>query len=71
MKMYSLSCKDAGMAGCDYVAMADSQDEVMNLAMEHAHRAHPEETSLMLEKMTDEEIREQMESKVKEIDDDL
>lgn len=47
--MYTLSCKDMGSTDCDFVASADSREEVKRLMIEHAKSAHPEKMSTMTE----------------------
>jgi len=36
----SISCKDVGMAGCEFTAKADTMEELMALASAHAKEAH-------------------------------
>lgn len=45
--MKSLSCKDMGMADCEFVAKAETAEEVMKQSAEHCKSAHG---------MTDEQI---------------
>lgn len=45
--MKSLACKDMGMADCDFVAKAETVEEVMAKVGEHAKSAH---------NMTDEQL---------------
>ena len=52
MKMYSLSCKDLGVPTCNYVAMGESKEEVMEMAKNHAMKAHPKELKENMEKYT-------------------
>jgi predicted small metal-binding protein len=40
--MKSLSCKDMGVEACDFVATAETNEEVMAKAGEHAKASHPE-----------------------------
>ena len=39
--MFSLSCRDIGH-DCDFVATADTEEQVRKLLYVHAARAHPE-----------------------------
>jgi len=39
--MFSLSCRDIGH-DCDFVATADTEEQVRQLLYVHAARAHPE-----------------------------
>ena len=39
--MFSLSCRDMGN-DCDFVATAETEDQVRKLLYVHAARAHPE-----------------------------
>lgn len=68
MKMYSLSCKDLGMEKCNYVATGDTKEEVMEMASEHAMKAHPKEMKEKAEKMSKEEMNEAMMGAIKEMD---
>ena len=36
----SISCKDVGMVGCDFIAKADTMEELMQAAAAHAKEAH-------------------------------
>lgn len=38
--MFSLSCKDVGMADCPFVAQGETQEEVMTKIGQHAMQAH-------------------------------
>jgi predicted small metal-binding protein len=59
MKTYSLSCKDMGMK-CNYVATAESREEVMDMAHEHFAKAHPKEAKEAMEQMSKEELDQKM-----------
>lgn len=64
--MYSLSCKDMGIEKCDYIATADSREEVMKMANEHFMKAHPKEAKEMMQKMSKEEAEKKMMEKIVE-----
>jgi len=36
----SISCKDVGMVGCDFIAKADTMEELMQAAAAHSKEAH-------------------------------
>ncbi len=36
----AISCKDVGMAGCDFTARAESMEELLKVASAHAKEAH-------------------------------
>ena len=40
MASYSFSCRDAGLNTCGARVQGESQQEVVNKAVEHARRAH-------------------------------
>jgi predicted small metal-binding protein len=40
--MYTLACKDLGMAGCDFVASGDNVRKVKDAMFAHARDEHPE-----------------------------
>jgi predicted small metal-binding protein len=54
--MVTLSCKDLGLASCDFVAEADSERHVKNAMFEHVRDEHPE----LIAGVTDEERRDLM-----------
>ena len=63
--MKTLACKDAGV-DCDFVAKADSEEEVLKIAMEHAQKVHPDKVAQMAEEMSNEEMTKELRSKIKE-----
>jgi len=63
--MKTLACKDMGVE-CDYVAEAETEEEVMGMSMEHAKKVHKEKMDEMMENMTMDEMKEEMRSKIKE-----
>ena len=40
--MKTLSCTSMGQEGCDFVAQAETEQEVIDLAMAHTTEAHPD-----------------------------
>jgi len=55
--MYSLSCKDMGMEKCNYVAMGETKEEVIEMTNDHAMKVHPKETKDAMEKMSQDELQ--------------
>ncbi len=51
---------------CQYVAEGKSEEEVMEMAKEHAMRAHPEEMKEKMDQYTEEELDDTMKEKIKE-----
>ena len=70
MKMYSLSCKDLGVGTCNYVAMGETKEEVIEMTKEHGMKAHPKEMKENMEKMSKEEMEDMMMEKIIEKDDE-
>lgn len=68
--MYSLSCKDLGMEKCNYVAMGETKDEVIQMMNDHAMKAHPKEVKEQEEKMSKEEMEQKMLDNIIEKDDE-
>ena len=71
MKMYSLSCKDAGIEKCDYIAMGESKEEVIEMAKNHFMKAHPKEAKAQMENMSEKDMKEKMMSKIKQREEDM
>jgi predicted small metal-binding protein len=40
--MYTLACRDLGIAGCEFVAHEDSVRKIKNAMFAHARDQHPE-----------------------------
>lgn len=40
--MFTLSCKDLGLEGCDFVARGDSARSIKDVMFAHARDEHPE-----------------------------
>ena len=66
MKMYTLSCKDMGIA-CDFVAKGDSKEEVMKMGNEHFMKEHPAEAKEWGAKYSKEEMKQMSMKKIKEM----
>ena len=71
MKTYSLSCKDMGLVKCNYIAMGETQEEVMKMAGEHFMKVHPKEAKESMEKMSKEEMDHKMMQHVIEKDGEM
>lgn len=56
--MKTLHCRDAGF-DCEAVIRANSEEEVMNQAAQHAHKVHGVETSPQMERDMKKLIREE------------
>lgn len=64
--MFTLSCKDMGVATCSYVAKGKTKEEVMKMAGDHFMKAHPKEAKEAMKKYTKEEGMKMMEEKIME-----
>ena len=60
--MKTLSCQDMGVS-CDFVAKAETDEEVIKMAMDHAKDVHPEKVKEMMSKMSEQEIMDIAKSK--------
>jgi predicted small metal-binding protein len=63
--MKTLACKDMGV-DCPWVGKAETVDELMMKAKEHAMTAHKEYWDSTMSKMSDEEMKQLMEPLMKE-----
>ncbi len=63
--MKTISCKDMGV-DCPWVAEAETVDELVMQAKTHAQELHKEYWNETMSKMSDEEIKKDVESVVKE-----
>ena len=52
--MFKLACKDMGMEECDFVAMGETKEAMIEAGMAHVKEAHPEKAAEM-ESMTPEQ----------------
>ncbi|HJW76495.1 MAG TPA: hypothetical protein VJ787_12660 [Thermoleophilia bacterium] len=52
--MVTLSCRDLGFTGCEFVAQADSYRHVKNVMFDHVRDEHPE----LISGITDEQRRD-------------
>ena len=68
MKTYTLSCKDMGVAACDYVAVGETREEVVKMASEHGIKVHPKEMKEYMSKMSKDEMEQSMLDRVVEED---
>ena len=64
--MYTLSCKDMGIATCDFTAKGKSKEEVVKTVGDHFMKAHPMEAKDAMENMSKEEMNKMILGKVKE-----
>ncbi|MDO8584772.1 MAG: DUF1059 domain-containing protein [bacterium] len=64
--MKSFACRDMGF-DCDYVATAESVEEVMTKADSHGAAVHKAAVEEMVKKMTVEELKAAVQSKVKDL----
>ena len=71
MKTYSLSCKDMGMEKCNYVATAESREEVMDMTKEHFMKVHPKEAKEKMQEMSEEELDQKMMENIREKNGDV
>ena len=63
--MYTLMCKDLGMANCAYIAKGHTEEEVISMMFEHGMLAHSEQLQEMMQTMTREELSEMMREKIR------
>ncbi len=64
--MKTLACKDMGVMDCDFMATAETAEEAMKMATDHAMTAHAEKMAEMAKTMTPEEMNAMMMSHVKD-----
>lgn len=63
--MKTLACKDMGM-DCPWVGKAETADELVKMAKEHAMADHKEYWDNTMSKMSDEDIKATMEPMMKD-----
>ena len=63
--MYTLACADLGTT-CDFVAKAETQEEVLTQGMEHAASAHADTLTAMKGAMSDDEFKAVVAGKIKQ-----
>ncbi len=51
---------------CNFVAEAETKEDAMKMAYDHAQKVHPKEISKKMKEHTKEEMDEMMEKKIKE-----
>lgn len=61
-----LSCQDMGVSECDHEVEGQTKEEVAKKMMAHAMDAHPDKIKEMKATMSEDEIMEEMKSKIKE-----
>ncbi len=64
--MKALACRDMGV-DCDFVAKADTAEETVKMATDHALKAHAEKIAEMSKTMSQDEMTKVMMSKVKDV----
>ena len=64
--MKTLACKDLGAPECDFVAKAETADEVVKIMSDHAMTAHKDKVDEMAKTMTPEQMHAMMLAKVKD-----
>ncbi len=62
--MFSLSCRDLGH-DCDFVATAETEEQIRKLLYVHAARAHPEKIEETLTPSQARELDRQMKAQMK------
>ena len=68
MKMYSLSCKDMGIEKCDYVAISETKEKVIKMVTDHFIKNNMKEAKEMMEKLSEDEMKQKMMEKIVEKD---
>jgi predicted small metal-binding protein len=63
--MKTLACKDMGVE-CDWVGKAETSDELVKMAKDHAMEAHKEYWDSTMSKMSDEDMKKMMEPMMKD-----
>lgn len=65
--MKSLACKDLGAPECDFVAKAETAEEVVKVMTEHALSMHKDKVDEMAKTMTPEQMNAMMMAKVGDV----
>ncbi|MEK7608236.1 MAG: DUF1059 domain-containing protein [Patescibacteria group bacterium] len=65
--MKSLACKDLGAPECDFVATAETAEEVVKAMTEHAVAMHKDKVDEMAKTMTPEQMNAMMMAKVGDV----
>lgn len=63
--MKALYCKDMGMSD-NYVARAETEEEVIKMAMEHVKEVHKDKYDQMMKDMSMEEMEDMMREKMRD-----
>lgn len=64
--MKILACSDLGAPECDFVAKAETAEEVVKIMADHAMSLHKDKIEEMAKTMTPEEINAMMMAKIKD-----
>jgi len=64
--MKTLSCKDLGISECNFSAKAQTSEEAMKMATDHATHAHKDKIEEMGKAMNPEQMKAMMTSKIKD-----
>jgi predicted small metal-binding protein len=64
--MKKLACREVSGENCDFVAMGETADIVVESLSAHGQEAHPETVQKMSEGMSEDEIRNSMLAKVQD-----
>jgi predicted small metal-binding protein len=65
--MKTLACKDLGVMECGFVAKAETTDEAIRKASDHANKVHAEKMKQMAADMTDAEMKQAMMAAIKNV----
>ena len=65
--MKSLACKDMGMMDCDFKAIAETAEEVMKMASDHATATHADKMAEMAKTMSPDQMKAAMMAAVKDV----
>ena len=60
-----------GMEKCNYIAMGETKDQVLEMAKDHAMKAHPKEMKESMEKISEEEMDKKMTDHIVEKDEEM
>lgn len=63
--MMTLTCRDMGV-DCPHIIRGETEEEVMERAMEHGEMEHKEKMDEMRKKYSEDEIRNMMKANIKE-----
>ena len=60
-----------GVPQCNYVAMGETKEEVLEMESDHFMKTHPKEAKENMEKMSKEELEQKMIDNIVEKDEDM